>query len=148
MTYLASFLDLPACAGQTPTIAMFEVPAFGSTLVSLTQYTVNDPVGALVPNTNNASCPYDPSGYPSLSYWTAEVTTAYTETDISNCNSTTAYPVETFNCSATVVFEFLSPLTTTQTSSQGTTWKQMLLDEGSIVGGIQFFTWFLSIYVI
>jgi len=41
-----------------------------------------------------------------------------------------------------------SPLFSTQTSSHGTTPLKILIDEGSILGAIFFFTWFASIFVV
>ncbi|KAK4574242.1 hypothetical protein LTR86_002003 [Recurvomyces mirabilis] len=40
-----------------------------------------------------------------------------------------------------------STLATTQSSSRGTSTLKILIDEGSIVGGIMFFTWFLTIFL-
>ncbi|KAK4560544.1 hypothetical protein LTR86_005741 [Recurvomyces mirabilis] len=41
-----------------------------------------------------------------------------------------------------------SSLATTQKSSRGTNTLQILIDEGSILGGILFFTWFFGIFVV
>ncbi|KAK3630560.1 hypothetical protein LTR56_017358 [Elasticomyces elasticus] len=50
-------------------------------------------------------------------------------------------------CPAELSMSFSSLLVTTLKSSNGTDMKQMLLDEGSIVGGVMFVTWFFNIFV-
>ncbi|KAK5674948.1 hypothetical protein LTS10_012360 [Elasticomyces elasticus] len=50
-------------------------------------------------------------------------------------------------CPAKLSMSFSSLLVTTLKSSNGIDTEQMLLDEGSIVGGIMFVTWFFNIFV-
>jgi hypothetical protein len=51
-------------------------------------------------------------------------------------------------CFFALVLALQSSLVTTQTSSRGTDTLQILIDEGSILGGVLFFTWFFSIFVV
>ncbi|KAK0247816.1 hypothetical protein LTS09_017062 [Friedmanniomyces endolithicus] len=57
-------------------------------------------------------------------------------------------PNYTGPCLAFVTMSYSSFLVTTLKSSHGTDWKQMLLDEGSIVGGTMFVTWFFNIFIV
>ncbi|KAK0776913.1 hypothetical protein LTR57_011314 [Friedmanniomyces endolithicus] len=50
-------------------------------------------------------------------------------------------------CPAVLTMSYSSLLVTTLRSSHGTDWLKMLLEEGSIVGGIMFVTWFFNIFV-
>jgi len=51
-------------------------------------------------------------------------------------------------CLFTVSLSMASSLVTKQRSSHGTDMGQIILDEGSILGGVLFFTWFFGIFVI
>ncbi|KAK5126767.1 hypothetical protein LTR85_009701 [Meristemomyces frigidus] len=55
---------------------------------------------------------------------------------------------QTADCQTHLSIYFDSFMVATETSARGTDWKRMLLDEGSIVGGVVFVMWFLTIYVI
>jgi hypothetical protein len=51
-------------------------------------------------------------------------------------------------CSLVLSVQIRSEILTTQTSSHGTTALDILIDEGGILGGILFFTWFFGIFVV
>jgi hypothetical protein len=51
-------------------------------------------------------------------------------------------------CSLVLSVQIRSEILTTQTSSHGTTALHILIDEGGILGGILFFTWFFGIFVV
>lgn len=51
-------------------------------------------------------------------------------------------------CGFQLYVQVRSELLTTQKSSHGTTNLKILIDEGGILGGILFFTWFFGIFVV
>jgi hypothetical protein len=51
-------------------------------------------------------------------------------------------------CQFSLQLAMASSLITTQKSSRGTNTLQIFIDEGSILGGITFFAWFFSIFVV
>ncbi|TKA81665.1 hypothetical protein B0A55_01336 [Friedmanniomyces simplex] len=126
-----------------PIVPMWLVAAVGRNDVYLQQTTIADDARAVVE--------------PPKSNCTGHIYTHYNRYD----TSVQTLPVETGQdyqcdlglpnytgpCPAVLTMKFSSLLVTTFTSKYGTDWKQMLLEEGSIVGGIMFVTWFFNIFV-
>ncbi|KAK1810277.1 hypothetical protein LTR12_015341 [Friedmanniomyces endolithicus] len=123
------------------------VPLWLSAAVSrhdiyLRQTTIADDVGAIVQTNGNCS---------------ADIYTHYNQYDVSvqtlpmvtgggpQCDL--GLPNYTGPCPAMLMMSYSSLLVTTLRSSHGTDWLKMLLEEGSIVGGIMFVTWFFNIFV-
>ncbi|KAI4862465.1 hypothetical protein F4820DRAFT_450946 [Hypoxylon rubiginosum] len=50
-------------------------------------------------------------------------------------------------CQLSLPFTFSSPMVTVERSSRGTDTLTILIDEGSILGAILFFTWFFGIFI-
>ena len=113
--------------------------------IFLEQSSIVDNVGALdYPDWFDARCDLESlSMYNTYSYRLVEVGGV---PDTQFCTQ----PVSPSNgpCIFNTVLYISSMLVTTQTSARGTSWIKMILDEGSIVGGITFVTWFLGIYII
>lgn len=108
----------------------------------LEQQTIADDVGAIdLPKTSCNAKSF--SKYNTYTYQLNEIGGAV---DVIACTHTSS----NFKgpCFFDTYMTMSSMLVTTQTSTRATDWKKILLDEGSIVGGITFLTWFLSIYVI
>ncbi|KAK0321871.1 hypothetical protein LTR57_019171 [Friedmanniomyces endolithicus] len=123
------------------------VPLWLSAAVSqhdiyLRQTTIADDVRAIVQTNGNCS---------------ADIYTHYNQYDVSvetlpmvtgggpQCDL--GLPGYTGPCPASLMVSYSSLLVTTLRSNHGTDWLKMLLEEGSIVGGIMFVTWFFNIFV-
>lgn len=52
------------------------------------------------------------------------------------------------SCTNDIAIQFTSVRVTTQISKRPKSWKEWLTDEGGIIGGIQFVTWFSGIFLI
>lgn len=108
---------------------------------------MNDTVGGLDAGISNADsiCADAPSKY---TYYTADVVTLEPGYPLvkSTCDQSLAN--YTSSCGAGMWIKPVSSLVTTQTSSPGTDIVEIFVDEGAIVGGVMFFTWFLGIFAI
>ncbi|TKA81680.1 hypothetical protein B0A55_01346 [Friedmanniomyces simplex] len=125
-----------------PIVPMWLVAAVGRNDVYLQQTTIADDVGAVVEP--KGTCTADI--YPHYNQYYTSVHTLPVETGRDNqCDL--GLPNYTGPCRAVLTMKFSSLIVTTLRSDHGTDWKQMLLDEGSIVGGIMFVTWFFNIFV-
>lgn len=152
-THYMDMYILPACANQLPIVNYFDAIPFGLNVVQLTKTTIVDNVSALLNSSSlNSSCPYIPPN--TYSYYTPQVSVQTTTDDTSSCNESASFNFTADNqpdespCMSISSFSWSTPMVTTMTSSRGTNWKQISLDEGAILGGIQFFLWFTSIYVL
>lgn len=106
------------------------LPALGTNNLILSQTTIIDSVGAIELSSHSPNCAT--KRYSQYNTYTADVSSI----GLTNPNGNGVL----FDTGTCVTFS--SFLVTTQTSKRGSDWKQMLLDEGSITGGVTFFTWF------
>jgi hypothetical protein len=118
-------------------------PARQRTRLSIEQLIVDDAIGAIeYPHT---ACDkfrrYNSYAVSVLPYGSAAGTLP-DQCDVSVTENTSEY------CINDVSIVFTTMRTTTLTSGRPKSWKEMLTDEGGIVGGIQFATWFFTIFTI
>ncbi|KAK5019075.1 hypothetical protein LTR60_000321, partial [Cryomyces antarcticus] len=122
-------------------------PTQSSVVLNLEKYNIDDDVLA-VNWTENGDCNKEYfSHYSAFRY---EMTQLDWDSSLRNVSACTANWTEFViqSCLLETSMGLSTQTVVTQTSERGTDWKQMLLDEGSIVGGITFVTWFLGIYII
>ena len=84
-------------------------------------------------------------------YYNAQTQLLFRETQSlrnSHCDKNSTNYNESSVCQFILAVQFGSELLSSQTSSHGTTALQILIDEGGILGGIVFLTWFFSIFVV
>ena len=115
--------------------------------VALQSFAMEDATDALTTTstwTSETACAGKRSYY--KFYTTRATNMAPGSFSIDNTTCTGSNPQDV--CAASVTVKFDSSLVTKQTSSRGMDTLQIFIDEGSIVGGILFFTWFLGIFVI
>jgi hypothetical protein len=97
-------------------------------------------------------------GDPKMSSVAATIASGYSTYDIipnpyaviglGACLSSSKDDNDTEDCGAHIDLRLKSNMVQRQTSRRGTDWVQILTDESAIAGGVVFFTWFLSIYII
>jgi hypothetical protein len=123
----------------------FQVDRSPIILLDLQQSTVEDKVGAIdLPKTPTSNC--DAKSFSEYNTYSFRMNTIGAPLNISTC--TKSSPDYKSPCYFTTRMTMSSMLVTSQTSTRGTNWQKILFDEGSIVGGIMFVTWFLGIYII
>ncbi|TKA73946.1 hypothetical protein B0A55_05646 [Friedmanniomyces simplex] len=115
-------------------------------------YRLEDDVGALKEEreTSDASadqmCSSQVLGLTSYTYFDGTYDTLSMGEGIMNGTCDVAYGnADVKDCTVTVQLAMASSLVTTQTSRRGTDALKILIDEGSKLGGITFFTWFFSV---
>ena len=126
-------------------ITAFLFPARGRSQVSLEMITIDDEVKAFN-YSYNPQCDIDAFRHYNT-YRTSFI--SYEVNNDPGCliSSSTPPPDQTdpLPCVGDVDIHFSSMLVTEQTSDYAKDWVGMLTDEGGIVGGIMFVTWFLGI---
>ncbi|KAK0275426.1 hypothetical protein LTR35_011128 [Friedmanniomyces endolithicus] len=125
-----------------PIVSIWLSAAVSQHAIFLRQTTIADDVGAIIEVSRDCS---------------ADIYTHYNqyETSVQTLPMITGQedqcdlglPNYTGPCPAVLTMSYSSLLVTTLRSSHGTDWLKMLLEEGSIVGGIMFVTWFFNIFV-
>lgn len=135
---------LPYIGGSPGGCSLFDaqyVPVMGTNYITVEPYKMDDAVGALQSPEIPAAC----AKHTNYTYYRSSIN-HFAYTDRSTCD------VGSHNftgpCMSATHISFATNMVTTQQSKHGTDWMQMLTDEGSIAGGIMFFTWFLGIYVL
>lgn len=110
--------------------------------ISIQQTTISDGVEAFVPAEVVAECQFDSNLVYNQYSLSVSTLPSYGPAlcDLGNRDYTGP-------CKGTLTMSFSSWMITTQRSMRASDWKQMLLDEGAIVGGVMFVTWFLGIFV-
>jgi hypothetical protein len=121
-------------------------PVLGDHTMQIEQSTINDYVGSLDESSISTRPDCSRKDYRHYSRWTSKFTTSRTVPS-NECHTRPSSQIGN-PCIGHFFLSISSLLLTTQTSSHSIEWKQMLLDEGSIVGGITFLTWFLGIFII
>jgi hypothetical protein len=107
--------------------------------------TVADRAGDLQPDTPVGSgC--NLKSFIEYDVYNSEVKRGGVPADMSECTTTSSN--FTGPCSFKIGLSMSTMLVTSLSSARGTTWQKIMFDEGSIVGGITFVTWFLSIFII
>ena len=104
-------------------------------------YEMDDEVGVLSSNTDEDTR-FCNDGSGAYKYYDTEMTTITTGGDL---NSATCNDVV---CHGRVQIHLSSAVVTKQTSRHGTSAIQIFSDEGGLLGGILFLTWFFSIFII
>jgi hypothetical protein len=137
---LYSFLEFPLTGADKPAN------------VYATPYRINDQVGVLnqrTSKTQNDLCSEGLINSHRYTYYTARYdeisstgTLAESSCDVANATTYTG------PCVIALQLYLSTVLVQTQTSAHGIDTLQILIDEGSIVGGVLFFTWFFSIFVV
>ena len=116
-----------------------DFPARGRSALSLEQNIIDDKARAL----NNCISTSSYATYRST------ITPLGREAPMGKCDVSTkgANKAQFERCVGDVDIYFTSKLVTTQTSKHKKNWQELLTDEGSIVGGITFTTWFLDKFI-
>ncbi|TKA33980.1 hypothetical protein B0A54_14857 [Friedmanniomyces endolithicus] len=134
--------QFPTTSACDPIVPLWLSAAVSQHDIYLRQTTIADDVRAIVQTNGNCS---------------ADIYTHYNQYDVSvetlpmvtgggpQCDL--GLPGYTGPCPASLMVSYSSLLVTTLRSNHGTDWLKMLLEEGSIVGGIMFVTWFFNIFV-
>ncbi|TKA72738.1 hypothetical protein B0A49_00233 [Cryomyces minteri] len=122
-------------------------PAQSSVVPNPEKYNIEDDV--LAANwTGNGDCKAEYlSHYSALRYETTQSDWESSSRNVGACTANSAGSVIK-PCTLETTMGLSSQAVVTQTSKRGTDWKQMLLGEGSIVGGSTFVAWFLGIYIV
>lgn len=120
------------------------VPALGTNYFGVEPSEIQDNVGAL--NQSTIRCSASNRTY-------SHYSTYRTTLDHINWLNTSSCDVadkEYYKgpCTAFHNIAFSTNMVTRQRSGHGTSFKQIVVDEGSIAGGVMFFTWFLGLYVL
>lgn len=122
------------------------VPALALNSINVEQINIQDNEHALLSN-NIKTCGL----FKNVAYYRVSVTSvALPEWVMATCdvsNRTGTY-VNNSSCELTTNIWYSSYMTTTFTSERKKARKDVLLDESSIAGGITFFTYFLSVFVL
>ena len=126
-------------------------PVDQSTAVGLylEQTTIIDTVGALTLPTvksslTNGTESCDAASFSNYNTYSYRMLELGGPPDIQNCTESKS----SGSCPFGIGMQMSSALVTERTSKRGTNLLKMLLDQGSILAGIAFVTWFLGIYVI
>lgn len=124
------------------------VPVLGYNYIGVEQTEINDAVDALEKNTSACSVSNRPySDY--RRHASYRVTVNHLRLiDQKVCDVGSKGYEKASVCPSVNYIHFSTNMVTRQTSSHGTDWKKIIVDEGSIVGGVMFFTWFLGLYVL
>jgi len=130
-------------------IAFTEMPAMGSTTFTMSATNITDTLGMISPPTNEIVCQnyyrevlsYENPPYTAYTFHMASMPV----TDLSVCDIS----VNPGNkCLSQVILRYGTRAVSSMESKPGIEKQQILIDEGAIVGAIQFFMWFLSLYVL
>lgn len=135
------FTDLEFRCGNPPWYHRI-VPPLGNrrdTFATVSAYYHEDPVGALS-GMGSRYCSPEVRQRKAYTYYDSDVMSIGTESP-EDCS-------DPLVCGFALSLSFSSSLVTTQKSSRGTNALKILTDEGSLVGGILFLTWFLGIFVL
>ena len=141
--------------GNPPMYFQIQPPirvASGS-LVSIDGQTeLSDEIGALHNSKWRESAASPCSAYSfalrNYTYYDARTPSAGIKQQLQNSTCDVASPNYFTPCQFQLKVVMNSMLVTKQTSEHGTNTLRILIDEGSILGAVMFFTWFLSIFVI
>ncbi|KAI9745422.1 MAG: hypothetical protein M1818_000956 [Claussenomyces sp. TS43310] len=143
---VSNFTYIYSC-GFTEMMDLILAPAVGESLMTIEQSRINDDIGSLDESSDSlgpyANC--SRKGFSHYNRWDARLTSVST-INAGKCITGSSAPLDN-TCVGNLLVTYSSLSVTTQTSSHSIGWKQMLLDEGSIVGGITFVTWFFGIFV-
>ena len=130
-------------------IGWTEVPALGSNTFTIAASMINDPLGLML---KSEEIPEQCRELVTRIYgWS----TPYTQYNFRISSSGTAYEnycdvsrnPQTQGCLSQILIRYSTFITTKMKSVHETGKKEILIDIGSIVGAIQFLTWFLTIYM-
>lgn len=115
-----------------------------------TPYSIKDPVHAL--SRGNSSLTFGGcrqiNAYFYYDVSVADVGRSIQRPEIEPCPDSNNTGTGAINCTFLMQIKFASSLVTTQKSERATNTLRILTDEGSIVGGVLFLTWFLGIFVL
>lgn len=118
--------------------------------VVVTPYSIKDPVHALSRGdsslTSEGCRKIDAYFYYDLSV--ADIGRSTFRSEIGPCPDSNDTGAGAIRCSFYMNFEFASSLVTAHNSQRATNTLRILTDEGSIIGGVLFLTWFLGIFVL
>jgi hypothetical protein len=109
------------------------------------------PINSLSTVTNTSQCSTAASALKSYTYYEAEMyPLTWDSTPPANGSCDAANLTGHFDgtCYLNMNIETDSKLVTVQASGRGTDTLQILIDEGSILGGTLFFTWFFGIFAV
>jgi hypothetical protein len=130
-------------------VAFTEIPAMGSNTFTITAESITDALNQVKPSDDDTLCQsfykdtltMDDPPYISYSFHLASMPTS----DLSVCDthiSSDAY------CISQVLLRYGSRVVSSMESRHGIEKIDILIFEGAIVGAIQFFMWFLSIFTL
>lgn len=131
-------------------LSLTEIPAMGSTTFTIFAETMTDRFGYVKPaaSSDNQTCE---SFYtetlsmdPPYTFYTFNMA-SLPNTDLASCdvsNNSAAF------CICQVLIRYGSRVVRGMESARGTTSLDIFIMEGAVVGGIQFFMWFFSLYVL
>lgn len=132
-------------------IAFTEIPAMGSNTFTIFAETIKDTLGYVKPEKSNddADCEkfytqvlsMDNSPYTSYTFNLASLPTTNMKYCDLNGNASAS-------CVSQVLIRYGSRVVRAMESKRGRSSLEILVDEGAIVGGIQFFLWFFGLYFI
>lgn len=123
------------------------LPVLGTNYINVERSEIDDRRNAL--HWNSTKCSVNQKNYTRYASYRFTVN-HLDDTNLSRCDvDSKGYsggPDET--CMSSNHIGFSTNMVSQQTSKRKTNWKKILTDEGSIAGGIMFFTWFLGIFVL
>lgn len=125
-------------------VTLAEMPALGSNVMNILAYNRDDAVGAIKPPSGTPSQCTTPK-YNNYDFYEASMTSTgvsdSTSCDISSSNFQEA-------CISQLILRYTSPVLMKLKSKRDNDWKEMLIDEGAIIGGVMFVLFFFGVFVI
>lgn len=127
-----------------------EFNEMSSTYVIIASYYIDDPVRALGERESRDSdgiCSFEAQRRTKYAYYEARVVSE-PGIDHTPCPVSDHADIGAVKCRFSMTLYLASSLVTTQKSARGIDTLRILTDEGSIIGGVLFLTWFLGIFVL
>lgn len=122
------------------------VPVLGTNYLWIERMDFDDKRGDLTNGRNASKCSLSARQFPSYSTYRSTIT-HFDLNDKSTCDYASS-KYKDVACESNNFIRFSSNMINMQTSGRGSSWLKMLTDEGAIVGGVMFFTYFIGVYVI
>ena len=116
-------------------------PARGRSTIGLQRYLIDDAVDARL---LEGKC--DNQAFKKYHGYSPTITPLGNEDDAGTANCNLNDTAHDGSCNADINVDFSTLLTTEYKSAHGKDWKMMLTEEGGIIGGVTFVTWFFSIF--
>jgi hypothetical protein len=144
------------CGDPTPYLGYIEVAQSGLRMnLGLNAFHMKDSINATWESANTSSvddsCSVGLLSRTDYAYYTGDLQVFNTRTLDSNPDHICGYPGtpgQTNYCWMVFGVTMKSTLITTQTSARGTNTLDILLAESAILGGVMFFTWFCSVFML